>query len=71
MARQPCDGCGKQVSIAGGIANLWTMEKDTTGGIELELADGSEFFLCFDCIERLPDDRDATADDVAALPDAE
>jgi hypothetical protein len=69
MARQPCDGCGKQVSIAGGIANLWTMEKDTTGGIELELADGSEFFLCFDCIERLPEDRDATAEDVAQLPD--
>jgi hypothetical protein len=70
MARQPCDGCGKQVSIAGGIANLWTMEADTTGGIELELADGSEFFLCFECIERLPDDRDATAEDVAELPDA-
>ncbi|WP_302082735.1 DUF7561 family protein [Salinibaculum rarum] len=67
MARQPCDGCGKQVSIAGGIANLWTLEKDTTGGIELELADGTEHFLCFECIERLPDDHDVTADDVAAL----
>lgn len=67
MARQPCDGCGKQVSIAGGIANLWTMEKDTTGGIELELADGSEYFLCFECIERLPDDHDVTSEDVANL----
>ncbi|WP_340101913.1 DUF7561 family protein [Salinibaculum salinum] len=67
MARQPCDGCGKQVSIAGGIANLWTLEKDTTGGIELELADGTEHFLCFECIERLPDDHDVTAEDVAAL----
>ena len=67
MARQPCDGCGKQVSIAGGIANLWTLEKDTTDGIELELVDGSEHFLCFECIERLPDDRDVTAEDVAAL----
>ncbi|KPN32254.1 hypothetical protein SY89_03022 [Halolamina pelagica] len=35
--------------------------------MDLELADGSEFFLCFDCIERLPDDRDATPEDVAAL----
>ena len=67
MARQPCDGCGKQVSIAGGIANIWTMEKDTTGGIELELADGSEYFLCFECIGRLPDDHDVTAEDVADL----
>ncbi|MEF8784436.1 MAG: hypothetical protein V5A45_00775 [Haloarculaceae archaeon] len=67
MARQPCDGCGKQVSIAGGIANIWTLEKDTTGGIELELADGTEHFLCFECIERLPDDHDVTAEDVAAL----
>jgi hypothetical protein len=68
MARQPCDGCGKQVTIAGGIANLWTLEKDTTGGIELELADGSEHFLCFECIEHLPDDREVTADDVDQLP---
>ncbi|MFT4921743.1 MAG: hypothetical protein ACI8XM_000949 [Haloarculaceae archaeon] len=68
MARQPCDGCGKQVTIAGGIANLWTLEKDTTGGIELELADGSEHFLCFECIEQLPDDREVTADDVDQLP---
>ena len=67
MARQPCDGCGKQVSIAGGIANLWTLESDTTGGIELELADGTEHFLWFECIERLPDDHDVTAEDVADL----
>jgi len=67
MARQPCDGCGLQVTIAGGIANLWTLEKETTGGIELELADGSDHFLCFDCIERLPDDREVTAGDVADL----
>jgi hypothetical protein len=67
MARQPCDGCDTQVSIAGGIANLWTLESDTTGGIELELADGTEHFLCFECIERLPDDHDVTAADVADL----
>ena len=67
MAREPCDGCGKSVPIAGGIANLWTLEKDATGGITLELADGSEHFLCFACVERLPDDREPTADDVAEL----
>jgi len=68
MASQPCDGCGTQVSIAGGIANLWTLEKDTTGGIDLELADGSKHFLCFECIDRLPDDREVTDDDVTRLP---
>jgi len=68
MAREPCDGCGKQVSIAGGIANLWTLERDETGGIALELADGSDHFLCYECIERLPEDREATSEDVADLP---
>lgn len=68
MASEPCDGCGKQVSIAGGIANLWTLESDETGGIALELADGTDHFLCYECIERLPEDREATADDVAELP---
>jgi len=67
MASQPCDGCGDRVTIAGGIANLWTLEKDTTGGIELELADGTEHFLCFECMDRLPDDREPTAEDVADL----
>jgi hypothetical protein len=71
MARQPCDGCGKQVKIAGGIANLWTLEADETGGIQLELADGSDHFLCYDCMERLPDDREPTAADVADLPPAD
>ncbi len=55
------------MSIAGGIANLWTLEKETTGGIDLELADGSDHFLCFECIEKLPDDREVTAEDVARL----
>jgi len=68
MAREPCDGCGKQVSIAGGIANLWTLESDETGGIALELADGTEHFLCYECIDRLPEDREATAEDVTDLP---
>ncbi|MFC6989801.1 hypothetical protein ACFQJD_15835 [Haloplanus sp. GCM10025708] len=67
MTTDPCDGCGREVTIAGGIANLWSFDVETTGGVTLELADGTEHFLCFDCIERLPDDRDVTAADVAAL----
>lgn len=69
MTNEPCDGCGADVPIAGGVANLWSFS-GTTGGITLELADGSEHFLCFDCVSRLPDDREPTAEDVAALPPA-
>jgi hypothetical protein len=65
MASEPCDGCGRSVRIAGGIANLWSFDGDRTEGLTLELADGSEHFLCYDCIERLPDDP--TERDVAAL----
>ena len=67
MTTDPCDGCGRPVKIAGGIANLWTFDGDETGGITLEFdADGSEHFLCYDCIEDLPEDP--TAADVTALP---
>ena len=66
MASDICEGCGEQVTIAGGIANLWTLEADSTGGMTLEFdSDGSEHFLCFDCIDGLPDDP--RAEDVAAL----
>ncbi|MBX0322720.1 hypothetical protein EGH21_06720 [Halomicroarcula sp. F13] len=67
MASQPCDGCGESVSIGGGIANIWTQESRPTEGIVLELGDGTEHFLCYDCIDRLPDDAEVTAEDVAAL----
>jgi hypothetical protein len=67
MAKQPCDGCGQSVNIGGGIANIWTLENKQTEGMTLELADGTEHFLCYDCMDRLPDDRDVTAEDVAAL----
>ncbi|QIO21525.1 hypothetical protein [Haloarcula sp. JP-L23] len=67
MASQPCDGCGERVSIGGGIANIWTQESRPTEGIVLELGDGTEHFLCYDCIDRLPDDAEVTAEDVAAL----
>jgi len=67
MATQPCDGCGRPVSVAGGIANLWSFEKSTTDGLQLELADGTDHFLCFECVDDLPDD--AAEADVDALPD--
>ncbi|NUB90322.1 hypothetical protein HT576_04630 [Haloterrigena sp. SYSU A121-1] len=68
MARNTCDGCGRTVSVAGGIANLWTFgEDDGSDGtaMTLELADGSEHLLCYPCIEALPDEP--TADDVERL----
>lgn len=66
MATDTCDGCGEQVPIAGGIANLWTLENDQTGGVTLEFeSDGTEHFLCFDCVDRLPDEPNAA--DVDAL----
>lgn len=67
MTKEPCDGCGKPIKIGGGIANLWIFNHEPTGGLMLELADGSDHFLCYDCIEQLPDDRDVRAEDVAAL----
>lgn len=65
MSSQACDGCGERVRVAGGIANLWTLEPGPTGGVTLELEGGDEHFLCFSCLEALPDD--ATSADVAAL----
>lgn len=65
MASEPCDGCGEEVPIGGGISAMWSSEPRSTGGMSLAFEDGSEFFLCFECIERLPDDADAA--DVSAL----
>lgn len=67
MTTDPCDGCGREVRIAGGIGDMWSSDQSATGGMTLELADGTEHFLCSDCIERLPDDREVRAEDVAAL----
>jgi hypothetical protein len=67
MAKEPCDGCGDAVQIGGGIANIWTMKQEPTGGMTLELVDGTEHFLCHDCIDRLPDDREVVAEDVENL----
>ena len=70
MSRDPCDACGTYVDIAGGIADLWTFADDEAGGMTLEFAaDGTDHFLCFDCIERLPDDP--SAEDVAAIREEE
>ena len=60
-----CDGCGTEIRVAGGIANFWTMDHTETSGMYLELADGGEYLLCFECIESLPED--ATTEDVTAL----
>lgn len=60
-----CDGCGVEITIAGGIADIWSQSGSATSGMTLELSDGSTFLLCFECIEALPDDP-STAD-VAAL----
>lgn len=70
MATQRCDGCDRRVRIGGGIGDFWTFSGGSTEGMDLELADGSDFFLCFDCIEQLPDERDATRADVDALTTA-
>jgi len=67
MASEPCDGCGRSVRIAGGIGDFWSFEAESTGGMTLELDDGGEFFLCHDCISRLPDDRVVTSGDVQSL----
>ena len=68
MTTRRCEGCSAAVKIAGGIGDLWGFSFGPTGGMILELADGTEHFLCLDCVDRLPDDHEPTADDVAALP---
>lgn len=69
MAKRPCEVCGTRIRIAGGIGDLWNFAFESTQGMTLELVDGAEYFLCFDCMERLPGDREPTADDVEALRD--
>ena len=69
MASEPCEVCGTEVRIAGGIGDLWSFAFESTQGLTLELVDGSEFFLCFDCMERLPGDDEPTGEDVEHLQD--
>lgn len=68
MAKTSCDGCGRSVSAAGGVENIWTFgERDGSEGtaMTLEFEDGTSHLLCFPCIEALPDHP--TAADVDAL----
>ena len=65
MASEPCDACGDSVNIAGGIASLWSFSHEPTGGMTLTFEDDSEHFLCFACIDHLPDYP--TAADVKAI----
>lgn len=70
MATETCESCGRSVPVGGGVANLWTLERDETGGVTVELADDTEHFLCFACTRRLPDDpttADVEAIDAAAV----
>lgn len=60
-----CDACGRDVPVAGGISGFWNLDQDRTGGIALTFEDDSEHFLCFDCVDALPDYP--TDEDVAAL----
>lgn len=65
MSTEQCDACGAEVGVAGGISGMWNTSHEPSGGMTLDLDDGSEHFLCFDCIEQLPDHP--TAEDVAAI----
>ncbi len=53
------------MKAAGGMENLWVHDQPTATGMTLELPDDTEHFLCFPCIDRLPDE--STAADVEAL----
>ena len=65
MAKTSCDGCGRTIRVAGGIANIWTFGDNEGTAMTLELEDGSEHLLCYPCIEALPDEP--TAEDVERL----
>ena len=69
MATETCDACGGDVRIAGGISGIWSTTHEGTGGMTLEFEDGSERFVCFDCIETLP--AEPTATDVDSHRDRE
>ncbi|MFB6302407.1 MAG: hypothetical protein ABEH78_06050 [Haloferacaceae archaeon] len=67
MSAETCDACGERIPVGGGVDDLWTFADASDGGLHLELTDGTDHFLCFDCIERLPDEGEVTAADVDAL----
>ena len=65
MAYEVCEGCGESIPIGGGISAIWSFAPDPTGGMTLEFPGGVEVFLCFPCIDQLPEE--ATEDDVKML----
>jgi len=65
MAKESCAGCGDPVTVGGGIAGIWSADPEPTGGMTLEF-DGGEWFLCFSCIDALPEEP--TRSDVEDLP---
>ena len=65
MASDDCDACGDDVPIGGGISGFWSSNPESTGGMTLAFDDGSEYFLCVECLSTLPDDPDE--DDVRDL----
>jgi hypothetical protein len=65
MGRDFCDGCNARITIAGGISNIWTTDSVHTQGITIELDDGSDHLLCYECIEQLPDNPSRS--DIAEL----
>jgi hypothetical protein len=68
MAKDSCDGCGRTITVAGGIANIWTFGQDDGSegsAMTLEFEDGTDHLLCYPCIAALPDDP--TASDVERL----
>ncbi|WP_290816546.1 hypothetical protein [Halovivax sp.] len=59
MSVASCDGCDRRVTVAGGIANVWSFdERRATGGtgLTLEFEDGTTYQLCFPCIDALPEE---------------
>ncbi len=67
MASETCDGCGRDVNIGGGRGHIWAFDDTGLEGMTLELESGREVFLCFSCIEALPEEP--TVEDIEALPE--
>lgn len=70
MGKRRCEACDDRVQISGGIAAIWSFSQEPSGGMTLEFPDGLSAFLCFSCLDALPDDP-AQADVEAAIGDSE
>ena len=56
MGADTCAACEEPVHIGGGIAGIWSFEQEPTGGMTLTFDDGTAYFVCFPCLDSLPDD---------------